>query len=66
MIMKCDNFAIYGKLSEKWNPKTRIKLFELNIREISLFENQQKSITKIGRKGEFNYFYTLITYLILI
>ena len=31
-----------------------------------MFDNQQKLITKIGQKYELNYFYNLITYLILI
>ena len=52
-----------------WNKEyneTRIKWFGIIIKEKSLFGNQQKSITKIGQKYEFNYFYNLITYLILI
>ena len=46
-----------------WNRNQVIQNY--NQRDI-LFENQWKSVTKIEQKYEFNYFYALITYLILI
>ena len=50
MIMGFDDFAIHGKLM-----KQGIR-FRFKIKEIFLYENNQKSVSKIGRKDEFNYF----------
>ena len=56
MMMKFYDFATHQKLMKEGIRWTRIKWFKLKIREISLFQNQQKFESNLDKNEKQNNF----------